>query len=126
MLFLVACVILLLIGCGAAVDTVWSVEVPSPDHQWTASARTDRTSGPGNADLSTGVYLKRSGSSNPRATILLFQNKPSTSKQAITLTVVWLTPSHLQVTFNRVPEFYAQTIKYAGIEITVRDLTTGQ
>jgi hypothetical protein len=123
---IVVCTIPLLSSCGSAVRTVWSVEVPSPDHQWIAGARTDQTSGPGNADLSTGVYLKRAHSSDPWGTILLFQNEPVLSKQAISLTVVWLTPSHLQVTFNRVPEFYAQTIKYAGIEISVRESASGQ
>jgi hypothetical protein len=85
---LITSVALLASGCGSAVETVWSVEVPSPDHQWIASGRTDQISGPGNADLSTGVYLKRINRSDPAATVLLFQNEPASSKQAITLTMV--------------------------------------
>ena len=115
----VVCLVVAASGCGSAVETMWSVEVPSPDGLWIASARTDQTSGPGNADLTTGVYLRRTNRADSATTVLLFQNKPVSSKRAITPRIEWLTPSHLQVTFNQLPDFYSQTIKYAGIDISV-------
>jgi hypothetical protein len=114
-------IIILVSACGLATDTIWSIEVPSPDGQWIASGRTNQTSGPGNADLSTGVYLKRAKDSGREENVLIFENEPASSKLAITLKLVWLTPSHLEVIFNRIPNFESQTIKYAGIDISVRD-----
>jgi hypothetical protein len=108
-------------ACGLATETIWSIEVPSPDGQWIASGRTDQTSGPGNADLSTGVYLRRSKDSGRGENVLIFENEPASSKLTITLKLVWLTPSHLEVIFNRIPDFESQTVKYAGIDISVRD-----
>ncbi len=116
---------ILVSACGLATETIWSIEVPSPDGQWIASGHTDQTSGPGNADLSTGVYLKRAKDSGRGGNVLIFENEPASSKLAITLKLVWLTPSHLEVIFNRIPNFESQTVKYAGIDISVQESPAG-
>ena len=43
---------------------------------------------------------------------------------SINLTMKWITPSHLEVTFSGHPDLYFQVVKYAGIEISVRDLSS--
>jgi len=40
------------------------------------------------------------------------------------LTMKWLTPSHLEVTFSGHPDLNFQVVRYAGIEISVRDLSS--
>ncbi|HYW97725.1 MAG TPA: hypothetical protein VE822_01330 [Candidatus Elarobacter sp.] len=36
----------------------------------------------------------------------------------------WVTPSHLDVTYDRHPNLYFQVVKYSGINISVRDLSS--
>ncbi len=42
----------------------------------------------------------------------------------IDLTMKWVTPSHLQVTYDKHPDLYFHTVKYDGISITVQDLSS--
>ncbi|MGB6679567.1 MAG: hypothetical protein WBE44_22925 [Terriglobales bacterium] len=101
--------------------TTWSVEVPSPDGSWIASARTDQYSGPGNAGLYTGVYLRRTrGQKDPMEILLLDQQETG----PITVKMNWLTPSHLEVTYTDNPTVDFQAVKAAGIEISVRELSS--
>jgi hypothetical protein len=37
----------------------------------------------------------------------------------------WVTPSHLDVTYDRHPDLYFQVVKYGGINISVQDLSSG-
>ena len=41
----------------------------------------------------------------------------------IDLTMKWVTPSHLHVTYDKHPDLYFQTVKYDGISISVQDLS---
>jgi hypothetical protein len=102
--------------------TTWYAEVPSPDGYWVANARTDQYSGPGNAGLYTGVYLRRTrGQKDPIEILLLDQQETG----PITLKMDWLTPSHLEVTYTSNPSVDFQAVKAAGIEISVRELSIG-
>ena len=120
------CVVAMLVpifsGCSSDQVTVWSTQAPSPDGQWIAIGRTDQYSGPGNAASITGVYLRPAGSSHPADPILHFDDNFPPGKGGIELTLVWLSPTHLQVTFSRHPNLNFQVVKYAGIDISVRDL----
>jgi hypothetical protein len=109
-------------GCWRDVSTIWSVETRSPDGQWTASGRSEQHSGPGNAAVQTGVYLKRTTGSDPEETILLFFNEAPGVKGAISLKIDWLSPLRLQVTLSGHPDLDVQVVKYAGIEISVIEL----
>src|SRR5205814_7685807 len=42
----------------------------------------------------------------------------------IDLTMKWVTPAHLDVTYDRHPNLYFQVVKYSGINISVRDLSS--
>jgi hypothetical protein len=109
----------LLSGCKNA-TTVWSTEVRSPDGQWCAIARTDQYSGPGNAALLTTVYLKATkGPQDPIEVLLFMQDAKS-----IDLKMNWPTSSHLEVTYKQPAVIDFQAIKCAGIDISVRDLSS--
>jgi hypothetical protein len=109
-------------GCSSDQVTVWSTQAPSPDGQWIAIGRTDQYSGPGNAAIITGVYLRPASSSHPADPILHFEDNFPPGKGGIELALAWLSPTHLQVTFSRRPNLSFQVVKFAGIEISVRDL----
>lgn len=112
---------LLAAGCGRGGETIWSTEAKSPDGLWVATGRADRHSGPGNASIVTGVYLQRTnGYGDPEAVLSFFNDLPP-DRGGINLKVDWLTPTHLQVTFNRHPDLDFQVVKYAGLEISIRD-----
>jgi len=36
----------------------------------------------------------------------------------------WVTPSHLNVTYDKHPDLYFQVVKFAGIDIPVQDLSS--
>jgi hypothetical protein len=113
-------------GCDAP-QTIWSAEARSPDGSSLATARTVQFSGPGNAGLYTSVYLKRTTYSNPAEEILLFDENNVTQSDAAKLNLVmkWETPSRLSVTYNgRVATLDFQVVKYAGIDISARDLSS--
>lgn len=111
-------------GCSGA-ENIWSVETKSPDGQWIAIGRTDRYSGPGNAAVMTGVYLQRTQGGKREEPVLGFSDDQSPANARIIPTIEWLTPTHLEVSFSRRPELDLQVVKYAGIEISVRDLPAG-
>jgi hypothetical protein len=115
---------ILVSSCWQDAQTIWSVDVRSPDGLWIASGRTDQHGGPGTAGVQTAVYLTRVNSSDPKEAILVFFNGPPGSTSAITLQIHWLTPAHLEVTFSGHPNLDVQVVKYAGIEISVREDTS--
>lgn len=110
----------LLMSCGIAVRTVWSTEVRSPDGLWLAMGRTDETAGPGNADDTTIVSLARASDRAHPAHVLVFANQPRGTKDWVAVTLRWQAPQHLEIVLSRRTKIDTQTIKYAGIQITVR------
>jgi hypothetical protein len=115
--------------------TVWKAEVRSPDGLWIASVRTIQNGGFGSARIDTVVYLKQSRGSQPPVEVLAFDclgpapRRPYVMDSAkaggtIDLTMKWVTPSHLHVTYDRHPDLYFQTVKYDGISISVQDLSS--
>lgn len=119
MLLLTLSVCAALSACKNAV-TIWSTEARSPDGQWRAIARTDQYSGPGNAALLTTVYLKATKGPKDQIEVLLFMQ----DAKSIDLKMNWLTPSHLEVTYKQPAVIDFQAIKCAGIDISVRDVTS--
>ncbi len=112
---------LLLYGCHNPITT-WSEESPSPDGLWLATAHTDQFSGPGNAGLVTRVELKRLRGHKQTIEILLFDFQAATPDKA-RVTMKWLTPTHLDVTYAGNAALDFQVVKCAGIDISVRDLS---
>ena len=116
-----ALICMLVGGCSPDRVTVWSTQARSPDGQWIATGRSDQYSGPGNAAIVSGVYLRRADGSGPEEAVLHYLDEFPAGKGGIEMTLAWVTPTHLQVTFNRPPQLNLLVVKYAGIEISVRD-----
>jgi hypothetical protein len=120
-------------GCKDS-PTIWKAEVRSPDGLWIASVLTIQNGGFGSARIDTVVYLKQSRGSQPPMEVLAFDclgpaPRPYVMDNAnaggtIDLTVKWVTPSHLHVTYDKHPDLYFQVVKYDGISISVQDLST--
>jgi len=110
------------LGCREH-QTICAAESRTPDGRWLASASTVQHSGPGNAGLYTSVYLKRTNDSSPGEEVLGFSHDPTSQSSTIELTMTWITPSHLEVDYNGHASVYFQVVKYAGIDISVRDLS---
>lgn len=111
-----------IVSCGQGGETIWSVESRSPDGLWIATGRADRYSGPGNAAIIVGVYLRRTNGSYPEEPVLNFYGQLPPDKSGVDLAIKWLTPSQLQVSFSQPPDLYYQVSRYAGIEISVRNV----
>ena len=119
-LLLTISVCVTLSGCKSAV-TIWSTESSSPDGQWRAIARTDQYSGPGNAALLTTVYLKATKGRKDSIEVLLFMQ----NTKSIDLKMNWVTSSHLEVTYSQPAEIDFQAIRCGGVDISLRDLSSG-
>ena len=114
-------VCVLLSACRDNPTIISSAEVRSHDGRWIASTRTDQYSGPGNAGLYTTVELRRTSGQQSPTEILLFDQQETGE---ITLKVNWLTPTHLEIAYTKHPVIDFQVVKCAGIEISVRNLSS--
>jgi hypothetical protein len=121
-------------GCHDA-PTIWTAEARSPDGLWIASARTIQNGGFGSAHIDTIVYLKGTKDANPPREVLGFScdgpaprpyvlNNVANAGGTINLTMKWVTPSHLNVTYDKHLDLYFQVVKFAGIDISVQDLSS--
>ena len=122
-------------AAGCAPLTVWNAEVRSPDGHSIAIARTVQNGGFGMASIDTTVYLKSTQFSNPPAKVLGFScqgpvprpyvlDNVANAGGTINLTMKWLTPSHLEVTYNgHNGSLDFQVVKIWGIDISVQDLS---
>ncbi len=113
---------LLASGCKGS-ETIWSAEAKSPDGTMVASARTVAQSGFGTGYVGTIVYLSwAKGSQRPME--ILGLSDESEAPEATRVGMKWLTPTHLELTYQSPQTVYFQAVKYAGIDISVRDLSS--
>ena len=123
---------LLEVGCAA--PTVWKAEVPSPDGAWIAIGRTIQSGGYGTGSITTSVSLAHVNLSQAPTQVLEFACSGPVPKPyvldnvanaggTINLNMQWVTPSHLEVTYNGHADLYFEAVKYAGIDISVRNLS---
>jgi hypothetical protein len=108
-------------GCRASA-IIWSAESRSPDGRWLVSASTEQFGGPGTAYVGTTVYLKQD--SHPRVEILGLSNESAYPAGVTSVGMTWLTPSHLELTYQGHASLDFQVVKCAGIDISVRDLSS--
>jgi len=124
---------LLLAGCSR--PTVWKAEARSPDGHYIAIAQTIQTGGFGTDSIETGVLLKPTIDSYPPTDVLDFDcqgpvprpytldNKANVGG-TIDLTMKWLTPTHLEVTYDgRDGTLTFQAVRYQGIDISLTDVS---
>jgi hypothetical protein len=126
------------LGCRPSIDdlTVWKTEIQSPDGLWIASARTIQNGGLGSANIATVIYLKSTKNSEPPTEVLAFDcqgpvprpyvlDNVANAGGTINLTMKWVSPTHLEVTYEgRAGSLEFQVLKIAGIDISVRDLSS--
>jgi hypothetical protein len=115
-------VCVLTFGCGIACAVIWSAESRSPNGHYLASASTEQCSGPGNAFVGTTVYLKQD--SQAPVQILGLTNESAYPSGTTTVGMNWLTTSHLELTYKGHATIDVQVVKCAGIDISVRDLSS--
>jgi hypothetical protein len=117
--FLIAVIFALaILGCGGE-DTIWSTQLRSPDGRWLASAETTENSGFLTDSLETSVDLKwTSGSQSPKDILVLIHDPYSASK-SINLSMKWVTPSHLDVTYTGKASVALQVVKYGDVDISL-------
>jgi hypothetical protein len=119
-LAVLACVILS--SCGSNVSTIWSTQSESPDGRWIATAMTEEHGGPGNALLQTVVLLKHTkGPKEPIQVLLLTHN----DVKSVNLSLLWVAPSRLEVTYRQPVIVDFQAVKCGGVEISLKDLSAG-
>ena len=113
----------LLSSACARSNVIWSEEVRSPDGTMVASARTVAQSEFGTDFIGTSVYLNwTKGSQSPREILVLSDGTVAPGATAVEMK--WLTPTHLELTYVGPRKLDFQAAKYAGIDISVRDLST--
>jgi hypothetical protein len=115
----------LISGCRDEGTVIWSKEVRSPDGRWLATAATKQWSGPGNAYVATSVYLKEKDSAQPSVEVLGFSNDSAYPSGVTNVTMDWVTPKHLNVTYGSHATLDFQAVKCSGIDISVSDVSAG-
>ncbi len=121
-------------GCQKGYETIWKAEARSPDGLWLASADTVQNGGFGSAAIHTSVYLKRINISAAPTQVLVFScegpaprpyvlDNSANAGGTINLKMNWLTPSHLEVTYDGHADLDFQVVKYGRVAISVRDLS---
>jgi hypothetical protein len=103
--------------------TIWSAASRSPDGNWLATAHTDQYGGPGTAAVQTVVYLKWIKGSESPVQILAFSYDSAYPLGVTGVKMNWINPARLDVGYKGPATIDFQTIKCAGIDISVRDLS---
>jgi len=109
-------------GCKA--PPTWSAESRSPDGKLIATAKTFENSGFGTGGIWTGVYLNWTTGSQKPMEILEFSDGPA-GPDGMKVGMNWLTPKHLELTYKGQRTLDFQSIKCDGIDISVRDASSG-
>lgn len=117
-------------GCGSS-NTIWKEELRSPDGLWLASADTEQNGGFGSASIQTQVYLERADGSKPKKVVLGFSCEGPAARPyvldnaankggTIDLEMKWVSPSHLEVTYNGRASINLQLPNYDGVEVSLK------
>ena len=110
----------LVFGCRDSA-IIWSAESRSPDGHWSASASTEQFGGPGTAYVATRVYLKQD--SQPPVEILQFANDSAFPSGITSVDMIWVNPTHLEVTYKGHATIDFQSVKCSGVDISLRALS---
>lgn len=122
--FLILFVCSIVCGCKNS-QTVWSSEAKSPDGKMIATARAFANGGFGVSGVpATFVYLNwTAGSQEP--TEILCLGDESDASDDVEVGMSWLTPTRLELKYrgNR-QSIDFQAIKFAGVDISARDVSS--
>lgn len=116
---LIGCVLLLFCGCKAA--PTWSAESRSPNGRMIATAEVFNNGGFASPGPSTTfVYLKGTTGSQKAMLIFAFSEGPT---DGMRVQMAWLSPTQLELTYEGQHTIDFQAVKYAGVDISVRNST---
>jgi hypothetical protein len=110
-------------GCNGP-ERIWSAEAKSPNGNVIATAQANLR----NKSLSpisgidTNVYVNWAGDKRP-AMLVLNLADGSDSPADTTVEMRWLSPTHLELSYGGNRSVGFQAVKWAGVDISVRDLT---
>jgi len=113
----------LMSSCKAS-ETIWSAEVKSPDGTIVASARAVlRNKGLSIiSGIDTNVYLNWTADKRP-PTLILSLADPSDTPDDTKVEMKWLAPTHLELTYSGDRSLVFQAVRWANVEISVRNLS---
>jgi len=117
--------VLLLVGLGSLVgcknsERTWSAEMKSPDGKFIATAETLEPGGWGTgAPPETYVDLNWISGSQKPTVVFSFMNGPN-EPGGMNVGMHWLTPRHLELTYEGNPTIDFQAIKCGEVEISAR------
>lgn len=111
-------------GCRGS-DTTWSDEARSPDGKMIAIARTVVSGGFGTDGYSSTVSLNWTAGSQDPVNILVFTDAPSEPTNTPVVSMNWLSPTHLELTYKGHRTIAFQAVKCDGIDISLRNLSSG-
>lgn len=106
-------------GCKAS--PTWSAESRSPDGKMIATASTFEQSGFGTGWVQTTVYLNWTKGAQPKMLILAFSDGPSVPG-GMNVGMDWLSPTHLELTYQGGRPLDFQAAKAGGVDISVHVL----
>lgn len=123
-LFLIFSVCALLSGCTGG-RAIWSTQSLSPDGKVLAKASATATDGGLSilASTDTKVLLKWASGSRKDTSVLELADA-SDAPVDTHVDMNWLTPTHLELTYKGNQTVVFQAVKWMGINITVRDLSS--
>jgi hypothetical protein len=110
------------LGCGGE-DEIWTANATSPDGRWLATASTLETSGFGTGAIQTDVFLKWTKGSNSPEHVLGFVHGGKSDSKTINLSMNWVAPTHLDVTYDGSATVDFQVVKLGDVDISLRDLS---
>jgi hypothetical protein len=119
-LSVIVMVSVLVSGCHMNGETTWTAEAPSPDGSLIADAKTIENSGFGSGSIETVVYLRQPHQSPLMILAFTHNNSPNLPGLG-NVTMSWLTPNHLEVTYLPSATVIFQAIKCLGVEISIRE-----
>ena len=109
-------------GCKGA-KPVWSADSRSPDGKMIATAEAFDNGGFSPGPNATFVYLNWNTGSQARKEVLAFSGWPSET-DGMKVAMNWLSPTHLELTYKGKQTIDFQAVKYAGVDISVRSLSS--
>jgi hypothetical protein len=132
-LVLWAATLMLIVGCGKSDPTVWTEDVPSPDGRWIATAAAYQTGGFGSANIWAVVNLRRRGETARTTILALIPSGPikrpyvldniANRGGSVDLTLRWIDPTHLQITFRNYPGVMRAETRVGDISISTENLS---
>jgi len=104
-------------GCKGPNETIWSAQSKSPDNKLVAMARTENVDGPGINAQWTAVSLRQNFDSAKAIEVLTIDED---SVAVRNLKMNWISPWHLDISYDGGDRIIFQAIKCLGVDVTVQ------